>query len=156
RAPARDGAARRSHRRDRQRPRGGDGQPRGSAGRQSAVLTPGRPAVRSLAPCLSLERRRRKFTELLHSRPPWACRFLFCRCSVVGISDGEHPSIRITKIHTNAKKMAAEVAVTLAGRDSRKRASPASANQVRTEQTRLLHANAPLSQLVALINASIL
>ena len=52
--------------------------------------------------------------------------------------------------------MPADAAVTLTGRDSGNRASTAGGNQVLAEQTRLLHANAPLSQLVALINAAIL
>src|SRR5262245_57117325 len=66
------------------------------------------------------------------------------------------PSIRITKIHTQPKTMPIDAAVTLAARDSGNLAAPANGNQVLAEQTRLLHANAPLSQLVALINAAIL
>ena len=52
--------------------------------------------------------------------------------------------------------MPADAAVTLAGRDSGNRAAGVGGNQILAEQTRLLHANAPLSQLVALINAAIL
>src|SRR5262249_20285625 len=96
------------------------------------------------------------FTMLLHSRSPWAWRLLFCRCSAVGIIDGRRSSIQITKFTRKPKKMPADAAVTLAGRDSENHASVAEGNQVLAEQTRLLHANAPLSQLVALINAAIL
>ena len=52
--------------------------------------------------------------------------------------------------------MPADAAVTLTGRDTGNHAAAADGNQVLAEQTRLLHANAPLSQLVALINAAIL